>query len=148
MMKACFFFFFFLPLLMACNGQSPEPPKAITQKDTMLPITASFTSTDNIKNIHIKNASIDTLKYYIGMEIWVDSSWQEAITDIHPNAPKMANLVLTLLPKADTTNRCDLTKSIPSFYKSDTARYRFKISYGKTTDSIGPYITTEEFRLK
>lgn len=137
-----------LPLLIACKGQPQKATQLGSPKDSAaLPLSVSISSGTNIKAIHIKNLSADTLKYYIGMELWIDNEWGEAITDIHPDAPKMANLELTLPPKKDTTNQCDLTKSIPDFYKSDTARYRFKITYAKKIGDKMPYLTTEEFEL-
>lgn len=81
------------------------------------------------------------------MEIWINKEWAKTIIDVYPGVLKMANLVLTLAPKSDAINQCDLAKSIPEFYKSDTARCRFKIIYAKKIGDSMPYLTTEAFKL-
>lgn len=139
---------FFLPLLTACRGQHKQPAQTKLTKDpTILTITASVSANKNIKVIKIKNHVNDTLKYFIGIEMWIDNEWGEAITDIHPDAPRMANLLLTLLPHADTSIKCDLTRSVPTFYQSDTALFRFKISYLQKVGEPMKYITSKEFNF-
>lgn len=132
----------------SCNSQALKNEEERVIVDSMTQsINVEVITIGASKNIRITNHSIDTLWYYIGVQLWDNERWNEVVDDINPKAPDRTAYPKQILPGKHITRICNLSTIIPDRIKNDTAKYNFKINYGKTVDSLSNYIETTEFKL-
>lgn len=115
--QSCILFLFSL-ISFSCAGQAQWVTiKVLSEKG------------DKIQ-YQVKNETNQIVYYYVGLEVKLEGSWQETITDIAANAPEKGAVLLKLAPMERKMSSFSWI-AVPKYYKLKGMPCRFRLVYGK-----------------